>query len=80
LVHEIRRKLGDEIDYESLKENEWDTPEKRMGFALLISNDSSPFSNSGIKKFAEYCREMKDHRAHECISWILEDIQDAEYL
>lgn len=80
LVHKNRRILGDVIDYESLKEKEWDTPEKRMGFAILISNETSPFSDSGIKKFAEYCIEIGDREVYERISWILEDIQDAEYL
>jgi len=76
LIDETRQRLGEKIDYESLKVEEWDTPEKRMGFALLISNGSSPFSDSGIKEFARYCCEVKDQKAFDCMIWVVKDMQD----
>lgn len=71
VIFHSREKLGKYIDYDILQEEEWNTAEKRLGFALCISQSSHPFEDSGIKKFAKYCIEVNDEIALKEIEYVL---------
>ena len=76
LIDHTREKLGTHIDYDALRDEDWNNPVKRLGFALLISKTAHPFSPLGIKKFVCCCREVNDQVALDEIKSALLDLEE----
>lgn len=78
VIEHNRMKFGEYINYDMLQEEEWDTADKRLGFALLISQTCHPFTPSGIKKFANHCLAVNDEIALNEIKSVLSDLDESE--
>ena len=76
VIYHTREKLGTHIDYDALRDEDWNNPVKRLGFALLVSKTAHPFSPLGIRKFERYCREVNDQVALDEIESVLLDLEE----